>query len=222
MNCQSCLTLLQDRLDGLTVDHVIEEHLRGCPECRAIHASATRLQEGLRRLPPPTPPRDLAPAIVASVLTDARARRRRRFVAALAVAAAVLLAVGISLLWPVTTQAPVDPQPPAPLAQGPGERVPDANLRQSVAEVGSAVVSLTNRTAEETVEQARVLLPVVTGPGLDELLMDQTFDAPALPFNEAGQAISASLEPVTSSAVRAVGLFLRDLPPVEAQAKPGL
>jgi hypothetical protein len=74
------------------------------------------------------------------------------------------------------------------------------------------LAALVGRTADEAVEQSRALLPA----GLPR---QATFDADSLAIDpsvrslrEAGQGLSAGLEPVTTSARRAVDLFLREMP----------
>jgi hypothetical protein len=94
-------------------------------------------------------------------------------------------------------------------------------LRQSMAEAGDAVAALTTRTAEEALEPARHFLPVVAAtppapkPAVDAGVRKSD------PLTEVGQTVSAGLEPVTDSARRAFGLFLRDVPAGDG-AKSGL
>jgi hypothetical protein len=92
---------------------------------------------------------------------------------------------------------------------------PSASLRDSVAEAGSAVTSLTRRTADETVGQGQLLLPLLASARQ----LPEPSPAPILPppvgsLREAGDGMSASLEPVTASARRAFDLFLREVPAV--------
>jgi hypothetical protein len=94
-------------------------------------------------------------------------------------------------------------------------------LRDSVAEAGSAVASLTSRTAGATLGETAALLPLVAGPALPPLgeEVEPMVEPPTRPFRAAGAGVSAGLEPVADSARRALGLFLRDLPPMGAEAK---
>jgi anti-sigma factor RsiW len=221
MNCTECQQRLQDRLDGAagTDRSDLETHLAGCPFCRACHAAARRLQEGLRRLPPPRTPAGLTGRIVQRVLAERRARRRRRRWMAMGVAVAATVAL---LLW--RGMAPTNLPPSDQGARVEPEDKSGGSLRESVTEASSAVVSLTRRTADETVGQGRVLLPVVS-PSIPEEITPPALKAAEPPMRSlqvASEGISTGLEPVTSSARRALDLFLRDLPPMDQpQGKPG-
>jgi hypothetical protein len=84
------------------------------------------------------------------------------------------------------------------------------------------VRSLVQDLANETVNETRQMLPGVKAPSLDELDLGPPLEPPARSLREATESVSTGLEPVTDSARRAVGLFLRDLPPMDPAAKPGL
>jgi hypothetical protein len=88
-----------------------------------------------------------------------------------------------------------------------------------VSAAGAAVASLTTRTAGETVERTKVLLPAVE-PSLGKFDLPPALDEPTRSLRGAGEGVTA-LEPVADSARRAVGLFVRDLSPVEAAPKTG-
>jgi anti-sigma factor RsiW len=225
MNCLQSHQLLQQRLDGDAVSNAgLDEHLAACPQCQALHAAAARLQAGLRLLPVPAPPPGLNARIVAQVRADRRRRSVRLVLALSAVAAGLLVACLLGYSWVHSTLAPAVPGPPAPVAEGPEppEPVPVPSLRDSVAEAGSAVVNLTRRKADETVGQTRLLWPAVTPPGLEPPdTLTEPLDPPARSLREAGQGVSAGLEPVTSSARRAFDLFLREIPPMGGEDKPG-
>jgi hypothetical protein len=91
-----------------------------------------------------------------------------------------------------------------------------------VAEAGSAVASLTTRTADETVGQTWHLLPGAVAPTLAALGVDTPLEPATGPLREAGEGVSAGLEPVTSSARRAAQMLLRDLPAQGLEGLPGL
>jgi predicted anti-sigma-YlaC factor YlaD len=217
MNCLECQDVLQDRLDGASGDQSeAERHLASCPACREWYAAARRLQEGVRFLAPAVPPAGLADRITGRVLAERRARLawRGRRRTALALAASLLLALFVGR-----------PQPPSPeplsVAVGdrpaaPDKAVPPEPLGDSVAEAGSAVVDLTRRTADEAVGGGRLLLPVVVAraerPDADR---PGPMDPPLRSLRTAGQGVSAGLEPVTSSARRAVDLFFHEIPAME-------
>src|SRR5207244_1019716 len=83
-----------------------------------------------------------------------------------------------------------------------------SSLREGFAEAGGALAALTRRTAEEAAGRGRLLLPDVAVP-------DPWPAVAALPLGGARQGLAEGLEPVTTSARRAVSLFLRDLPLAE-------
>jgi hypothetical protein len=225
MNCHAYQSLLQQRLDGTPVESPEAlEHARTCADCRALEAAARRLEDGLRRLASPLPPPDLAQRIADRVLSDRRRverRARRSLAATLALAACLLVALALRLDW--RTAADVgDGEPSAqnvakvPLA--PQKQPAPPTLRESVAEAGGAVASLTNQTADEAMASTRWLVPRVPTPQLPEVKLS-SIEPPTAPLREAGEGVSAGLEPVTNSARRAVDLFLRELPPMDGGQK---
>jgi hypothetical protein len=93
------------------------------------------------------------------------------------------------------------------------------SLQGSVQEASSALVALVGRTADEAVEQSRLLLP---GAITRAAAMDadgSPIETPVRSFREAGQGVSAGLEPVTASARRAVDFFLGEMPGKNAKPK---
>jgi hypothetical protein len=222
MNCLQCQQLLQDRLDGLppTDTAGMNRHLADCPRCRGERSAAGRLEEGLRLLSPPMAPGRLSDRIVSAVCDDQLRRRRVRRLVRLG------LAVAASLLLVLTMAdhrrlPPVSFPPPKP--QGPVVgRPPGPSLRQSVAEASTAVVDLAGRTADQTVGQSRLLLPVVMAPPL-ETLPDPLapMQTPMRSLREAGQGVSSGLEPVADSARRAFDMVLREIPTVAPDGKSG-
>ena len=80
------------------------------------------------------------------------------------------------------------------------------------------MAALTNHTAGETVESTRWLVPKVSAPELPKVDLESIEPATG-PLREAGEGVSAGLEPVTNSARRAFGLFLRELPPMDEAPK---
>jgi hypothetical protein len=230
MNCLICQDLLQQRLDGLETAETpeLERHLADCPHCAALHAASSRLSAALCRLTPPRPPSDLTGRILAAVLNDRQAerKRRRRRLAVSALAASLLLCAtaigfyrfdvfkfGQTVSQPIAVDQHLPPDNHEPLAPA------TASVRDTVTEAGNALAALTTRTADETVGQSRLLVPLVTGPSLDELDMPLALE-PTMSYFEAGQGVTVALEPVTNSARRAVDLFRRDLPHVESAPKP--
>jgi hypothetical protein len=224
MNCHAYQSLVQQRLDGTPIESPeVLEHLRGCPDCRALERAARDLEDGLRRLAAPLPPPDLAARIADRVFTDrrrARRRARRRWTATLTLAACLLIALVLRLDWRVPKDS-TDPGRSGPAVSKslraprnePATAAASPTLRESVVEAGGVVASLTSQTADETVGPTRWLVPRVSNPQLPEVKLPP-IEPPTRSLREAGEGVSAGLEPVTNSARRAVDLFLRELPPM--------
>jgi hypothetical protein len=215
MNCQEYQDWMQRRLDGdasATTETGVEQHRASCPACAGLDDAAQRLERGLRLLAAPTaPPERLADAIVYQVLSQRRAARRRILVYAAAMAACLLLGFYLGKRSP-ETKAPAPPVPREVAKEEPQR----PKLNQKVGEAGTAVASLVSRTADQAMGQGRLLLPETASP-MPMPAVDpwaQTIEPPAQSLYDAGQGVSAGLEPVASSAKRAVNMFLRDIPPV--------
>jgi hypothetical protein len=84
-------------------------------------------------------------------------------------------------------------------------------LRESASELGEVVAELSNETAEETVGETRRWVSNVPSPTLPRVDL-AAMEPPTQPLREASEGLSEGLEPVTTSARRAVDLFLRELP----------
>jgi hypothetical protein len=218
MNCSEFHDLMQRRLDGETLAESgeVAAHVAACPHCRAWQATLCRLETGLKSLTRPIQSVDLTENIVARVIADQRALRRRRFVVrtAVAIAAAVLVVVLIGQqLGRPQPKAPensglaeVPPNPP-PIPE-PGTEPP--SLRESM----NSVAQLTLHGADETV---RSFLP--EAPANQPNPSPLTSSVASL--REAGNSVTTGLEPVTGSAKRALNLFLREIPPTRTQEKRG-
>jgi hypothetical protein len=214
MNCLDCQEQLQRLLDGdgpnvSTAD--LDLHLSVCSSCRELHAAGQRLLEGVRFLRCPVPPAGLAQRINQQL--QVRQRRLRfvhRFLLPTAVAASLLVATmaGYFALRPA----------PAPKWTEIADRgfglppVPPPSFNQHVEEAGLAVVSLTRRTAGETIEQGRLLLPrIFTGRSAPQAQFIQpVLQPPAESLREIKESMSIGLEPVTTAARRALDLLLRE------------
>jgi predicted anti-sigma-YlaC factor YlaD len=217
MNCTECLGLLQERLDGVTPGDPagLDRHLAACPDCRDWYAAVGRLEAGVRLLPAVAPPDDLAARITGRVLADHRARQRRRdwMRRGAALAASLLLVFLIGRGRPTVEPLPVPSTEPRETE----------SLRDTVADAGSAMVGLTRRTADETVVQGKLLLPVVVAqPPLGERAVPDAVEPPVRSLRAAGQGVSTGLEPITTSAHRALDLFLSEIPSLESERKQGL
>jgi DNA-directed RNA polymerase specialized sigma24 family protein len=230
MNCRECEDLLQRRLDGAGAPPPPElaAHLAGCPACRAVHAAAARLLDGLQARPRPAPPPAFAARVAAAVLKDRADRRRRvrrRLSYTAALAATVLLVLLAGYYWappaaptphppgPVAEHKPRDAAPPAPQPPAPEAPAP-APRKETAEEPRRALAALTGRLADTTRDHALVLwsatapLEPVPLPPMADL------DAPE-PLRQAGQEVSESVQTVTRSARRALDYFARELPALD-------
>jgi hypothetical protein len=231
MNCELFQDWMQQRFDGqdLVEAPEMERHLLDCPHCAARHEASRRLRAGLRLVTPPCPPPGFMHRLVAAVLADQRGQRTRRRVriAVCALAASLLLGLGVAGMYRSgwLSSAKQSQQPPEvvdnhlPVPSDEPKSNPPASVRDSVTDAGNALASLTTRTADETMGQTRLLVPMVTGPSLDELDMPPALE-PTKSYLETGQGVTVALEPVTNSAQRAINLFRRDLPHVERTMQP--
>jgi predicted anti-sigma-YlaC factor YlaD len=217
MRCGELETWLQRRLDAgpKELADFLEHHLEHCLDCRALHAAALRLEDGLRALAPPRVPADLTGHIVHRVMAARNSRFRRRLAAVAALAATVLaLSLAVPphgqtnrLGSPEASVALKDTVPPSEAPRQP------PSLSRSVREAGSALVALVGRTADETMGESRVLLPATLPQRvLAPVSWPEPLDPPVQSMRQAGEGVSAGLEPVVSSARRAMDLFLRDAP----------
>ncbi len=233
MNCELCHDLIQQRLDGQNVvAPELERHLAECTRCASLESASQRLRAGLQLLVSPRPPLDLTERFVAGGLADLRTQRqrvRRRFVAVAVAASLLVAAAGIG--WYVSERLGFNKdQPQVPIIvnntptlprQSPDQQKPPStpSMRDSVTDAGNALASLTTRTADETVGQTRLLVPMVTGPSLDELDMPPGVES-TKSYLETSHGVSTALEPVTNSAGRALRLFSHDLPTVGRVSNP--
>jgi hypothetical protein len=226
MNCRDCREFLQRYLDGESVESAQAElahHLTECADCRELHAAAGRLKAGLRLFVPPVPPPGLAGQIALRLLTEGkRVRRSRRAAAGFAVAAGLLLAA-----FPIyyAFRPAIPPGNPESIRAENTSIAPQPapSLRRSVEEASQAMVSLTRRAADETFDQGRILLPIVLpAKDVSEALDMRPVPGPSeQPLADLKQGMAAGLEPVTSSARRAVNLFLREISPTGTERKEG-
>jgi hypothetical protein len=95
---------------------------------------------------------------------------------------------------------------------------PEPFLQQTVEDAGSAMVALTRLAADETLGQARFFLPVAlpSPHAADPKEIGHVLEPSTNSLHEVRESVSASLEPVTESARRAVDLFWREVPTLHA------
>ena len=184
-------------LDGdAPASELIDGHPLTCRDCRELAAAARLLAAagpGLRV--PPAVPADLTPRLV-----KAMARRRRPWLPALAASLAV--AGWVWVMRPsVVPRAESAKSDVASLHQESGFADSARPTAPRVADQWAAVTAVARSASEKAAGPAR-LLPVATSV------------RPATPSSDAfaslGQASKAAAAPVTDTARRAVGLFLRD------------
>jgi len=224
MTCVEFEECIQRMLDGPSSADTapVAEHIASCPPCSQLYAAARRLQEGLGLQCAPRVPHDFATQTVAAIVAERIQRQRRRWYATIALAASLLLAVLAGYRWFHDSQP--NALPSSPIADSdtvlPKESASTSSPRERVAGAGEAVASLSRKATEETVEQTRLLWPVATAPiSFDGIDLQTPLEPPAQSLREAGQGVSAGLEPVANSARRAMNLFWRDLPPAEPGKK---
>jgi hypothetical protein len=99
----------------------------------------------------------------------------------------------------------------SPVSVRPEQKTP--SLRDSMAEAGTAMVALTRRTADETVEQTRILAEVLPSPmNVFEAVPPMPEQPIASAWQETSQRVATGFEPVTNSARRALSMLLRENP----------
>jgi hypothetical protein len=153
------------------------------------------------------------------IASERLARRRwsRRLVAVSAVAAAFILAVFLGYSWRSSRQSPNVSGSNSVAKKE--EKPPFTQTALNIQEAGTTFVALVNRTADETVGQGRVLLP--QGVPAPDLPVSNAWSTDLEPssqaLRDAQDGVAVSFEPVTSSARRAVNLFLREVPSMESQ-----
>jgi hypothetical protein len=197
MNCPECQELVQRYLDGEPVSSDrgdFATHLVLCADCRDHYAAAQCLLDGLSVLSPSRPPADLLERICRHIMAErARARLFRRLLVGSALAASLLVTC-----WAVYSASRF--------------------VSKDDTRVQSAGVALTRRTAEATVNRKKLLLLIGIPEASfgDAAELEQVLEPPAESFREIQEAMSAGLEPVATSARQVVGLFLREIPPIES------
>jgi hypothetical protein len=257
MNCRECEQLIQRLLDGdadIADQEDLAGHLAICADCHDLDTAAQYLLHGLRLLDPPQPPAGLLERICENIRAErVRVARWRRLLVRSAVAASLLL-TGSMVYFAARTDSR-SKVPPALVAL-PGRPAPETStsLHRRIEEASLAVVALTRRTADETVGQTKLLLPVsIPRPTVDDsqkrarggvdphrgdsvdappgstrrlasregddldMVFAQALEPPARSLREIQEGMAAGLEPLASSARRAVGFFLREIPPAESR-----
>jgi hypothetical protein len=128
-------------------------------------------------------------------------------------AAALAACVAAAIYLGTRTEKPT-PEPKPNVQPVIAELPPDQpRLNDQVGEAGSALAALVSRTADQAVDQGKILVPEkIAAPA--PMKVDTLLEKPAQSIRDAGQGVTAGLEPVTAEARRAVTLFMRDIPPM--------
>ena len=165
-----------------------------CADCRERPCPACRLLESLRAEPVAAPSGFADRAFVA-VVRDRRQRLRQRWAGRVGVAAALMVAVGLTAdrLRPGPRIELVEVTPVAP---------PPVTPADPLGDVRDALASVTQRAGEAALAPTRNLLAGMT----------ETVEVPTPPVEVAVPSASvAMLDPLTDTTLRAVSFFLKDV-----------
>jgi hypothetical protein len=202
--CEPARAALQRLLDG-DVDWDGPDaagHRVSCVDCREELALARSLAREVRAAVVPI---DLAGKVLSAAVTDRRRRPVRRYASVSGVLAASVL-VAVMVLHPAPQTVSETPT----FAAATRKSEPSAQskpLGEAVSEARDALVSLTRRTATETRDSSTSLIP-------NPKLSDKPIASSGLePLADAQAGASRSVEPIRSSARRALNLFLRAADP---------
>jgi hypothetical protein len=227
MNCAEFQEVLQSRLNGESSPATaeVERHLKLCPDCRELEVGASRLLEGLRAAAVPPLPEGQRDRIVSLALAQmesqrlARQRWGRLTIGASTVAAGLLLAVFLGFFRSGARQGHGKSDSIKLVKKDEKSAPALSQSALNIQDAGDALVALVNRTAGETVGQGRVLLPQsVSTPNISVAEAWQPdLEPSAQVLRETQEGVTDSLEPVTSSARRAVNLFLREVQSIDGQ-----
>jgi hypothetical protein len=227
MTCFEFQNLWQQRLDGdcRADPGVLDRHLAACADCRAFHAAAARLEQGIKLLELAVPPEGSSRRIVERVLADRRSRRGipRRAVVGAALAASVLVAAFVVYFrWSENRTTPRGVDLPVAMPERQPDPAPAEELEQHVADAGNALLGIWNRTTDQALEPGRALLPsTVEVPTLaDAGPWPNPLEQPMPTLSAATQGVS-EFEPVVSLG-RFVNYFRQDLPSLDPKQPQGL
>lgn len=177
-------------------------HRTGCIACRDELALAHTLTAVPREVVVPS---GLSGRIVTGAIKSDRRRRMARYAAIGGALAASVVAATILLQPPAQT---ITERPSVAMLPRPKDQpAPTRPLGESVSEARDALVSLTRRTANETRDTSVSLIP---NPKLPDM---PTAGDRLEPLANAPSSAAKSVEPIKTSAQRAVNLFLRAADP---------
>jgi hypothetical protein len=207
--CEAGQAALHRLLDGEPAWDTPEAaaHRAACVDCREELA----LARSFAALPAAVVvPAELGGKVLQAAVTASRRRRLYRSAGVgMALAASVLVAVFLAQPTPQTvSESRMVARVPEPKNTGAAQKP----LGESVSEARDAIVALTKRAADETRETSATLLPnprLVSTPDMGGGLE---------PLTDAQAGAARSVEPIRTSARRALNLFLRAADPPNKQA----
>jgi hypothetical protein len=202
--CHAAQAALQRLLDGEASWDCPEAaaHRTACFDCREELALARRLPGAVAQ---PTFPSELTNRVVGAALTQYRRGRIVRHTGLGAALAASILVAAVSFQPSRQTITETRSVASLPRPEDDAERVKP--LGEAVSEARDALVSLTRRTANETRATSVALVP-------DPKLPNVPDSGDGLePLADAQVAAARSVEPIKTSARRALNLFLRAADP---------
>ena len=207
-DCRDALDWLQSRLDGepSPMPDKVTAHVALCSDCRGRIRAADQLQLTVSSRRPLRAPAIIAERVVATVHRDIRRRQMTaRAMVVAALAAAIMLAVWVGTMKPSGGAANKD------MAAVP--RAP--SLRAELTGAGESALALARRAAAETVGESRLFVPKIEVPPI----ATTAWSMASAPLDDAGKGLADGLEPVATSARRAVNLFLREAPAMAEEKK---
>lgn len=224
LECAKCRFAIQDYLAGAiaTLPTDVDAHRHNCSSCCELVAAAVRLRLGWARRPRFAITPEFRRRVISAVLSDRATRdlpkrRWRQFAMWSAVAAVLVLAIGMATepmlrrTRPLKMLATIHPRrATADTIPGPGT----LDVRENLASASEALLSLTRRTTEGVIEPTRGLLAIdVETAWLNRSEPQQHVVGPAeQSLLEVRQGAVAGFEPLTNSARRAFAMFTRDIP----------
>jgi hypothetical protein len=210
----------------------LESHSAECPSCRSAHGRYAVLAQALRTLGPMPPlPADFSTRVLQELGQQLATRRAYLFpprrIAVFAIAAGILLALGVSTL------RPPDRNPTAPpIVSAPTNPPEPHDLSEALAAATDATWKLASETSAPAARIGLDILESTTLPGSSvtfsmadsvELEMKDAVDAPTSLFQSLGERVNAGVGPLSGTARQAFGFLLgsSEDPRKPAQAEPG-
>ena len=98
MKCEEALLLISGQIDGTNTDEemaLLREHLAGCPDCRQTMEVLTQIEQEIAGLEE-EPPASLKTNVMNVIRAEAKPKRNTRRWAPVAVAAALIVVVGMT------------------------------------------------------------------------------------------------------------------------------